>query len=276
MKKLFLSLLLLVASANLKAFEGFDADAELGFGYRSDEFKINSVNTNLGTALDRRFNDINLFVLDARLEGTTCNYFYGRIEGDGVWGDSPRLRVLDASGPTTFTGRGKDVNGWDWDAVAGYKFSFVCEEYYVIPLIGYGQHQLRLSSTFDGETTRSHYRSTWEGLVVGFKAGWNYDCNIKLYLGYEWQDARHRNRANETLGGVTTSYNFRNRNGNGNHFYIGGNYILCNDFYIGGRFDGRWFEANRGNVTASSGVPFSSRHASWNSYQGTLILGYNF
>ena len=299
MKKLLFLLLLpiLAVEMKLQSFDGFeDINVELRTGYCNDTFRnsslatstINGIRVPVPASLDvsRKFNNINIWTLGAQVEATTCNHIYFRVEGDYGWVNNGNEHFnVTTINPTTpvldLSGSGRNGNSWDIEAVIGYEFSFCCREYYFTPLIGYKYTELNLrNNNFTGvPDSYTRNRARWSGPVFGFTAGWNYDCNWELYLGYEYQPLDFNNHYREFIPSsvIVSDYSSQQgARGNGNDVYLGVNYIFCSGFYTGLRFDYNYYCSNHGTerVIDFGGQPI--RNIVWQSVCGKIVVGYAF
>ena len=278
----FLSILMLVTALvgqkaqALDLLNGFESTGEVGFEYRRDNLKLTS---NAPTSfVSRHWNDLNVYLFTAKIEALSCNHIYLRAAGDVGTVDGRQHFYRNNAGTITTSDAGSKSNlVYDFDVALGYEFSFCCHEYFVIPLVGYAQHGLDLKNReitlIPGSHTSHNLR--WDGFLVGFKAGWDYDCTWKIYGGYEYQPLSYRDNFSEFTG-VTASYRQRSHHANGNYVYLGVNYVLCDNMYIGARFDYRYFTSGNGNENdLTAGISYNAK-ATWQSYGGALLVGYQF
>jgi hypothetical protein len=293
MKKLAIALMLLVSAVEMKlqAFD-FDSNVDLGVGYRKDKFHYDTRYIPPQTAFNyqRSWHDINAVTLWGKAEFTTCDHWYAKVEGDYGWtqhGSEHFKSQNNVSGSiiaAAYDRSGKDGNLYDAEIALGYEFSFCCHQWYITPVVGWRWNGIdiknsdarALGSTF--ADSGSHNRVRLNGVLVGFKAGWNVDCGWDAYLGYEWSPLRYKNHFTVGSGDPATLFGDHyssSKSMSGNYFFLGSSYQIFDGWKLGGQLDWRW----NWSKTATEnylGVNYQNRHVMWYSFGGEIFVGYAF
>jgi hypothetical protein len=288
MKKFAIALMFMISLVEIKlqAFD-FTTNVELGVGYRRDKFRIESIPT-ADISIQRSWHDINAWTLYSEVEILTCNCWYFKAQGDYGWtdhGNEHYISIFDTPIVETLYDRsGRNGDLYDFEFAFGYEFSFCCHEWYFTPLIGWRwsglnlkNGDLRTGDIINPNSGIDHHVRV-NGFLVGFEAGWNFDCNWETYLGYEFSPLEYKNHFTEiNTNAFDASYSQKSHNMTGNYLYLGTNYLLpwCG-WYVGGQLDWRWNWAKHGNETNNLGASYQTSHCNWQSFGGELFVGYQF
>jgi hypothetical protein len=263
---------------------------ELNVGYRTNSFKVTSIPSadpgmglSSGETVQRKWNNFDAWYFGGEYEFVTCNNIYGKVEGDYGWIHDAHehiITTIPSVSVVDLVGQGSKGQVYDIEIALGYMFSFRCDEFYVIPLIGASQNAFLLNNEIHLSDISSKYKVRWSSILIGFKAGWYMDYNWSLYCGYEYHPSAHFTNSftekNVVVDGIDTLRQSSHR-GYGHDVYVGVNYIFCNNLYVGGKFDYKYYNSSSGHeseATLDGRYPY--KNAQWYTYGGQLVLGYMF
>lgn len=317
MKKMFfLVLALLAGTAQTQASDGccntecwsdclgFDSvlSVDVGGGYRQDRLQWKTVPHTAptsGTVIKEKWKDLSMGIVETNAQFLACEHYLLKFDFDYGWFDRNghhTVKEIDLATGTLANDLKSRTKGnvYDISGGLGYQFNWDCYRYSFAPLVGYSySYQKFKNHKFHNEITDTeffagnNYKYRWSGPWLGFITAYQATCDWQLYFSYEYHWARYRGTVHENFTGLV-SQRQRSNNASGNEFIVGTTYKFCDDWFLGLKFDYKYFSHNRGKVredivdtVGSSSSDSGSnetrlRKLRWESYYVTVDIGYVF
>lgn len=248
MRKFILTLMasLLTCSA-ASAFwpEATCSSLEVGVGYRNDSIKwkrefspfSSYYGCSDGSSSDGfhetshlKWNNLNIWLIEARGSYVTCDCIYLRGSADYGWITSGKFKHKNdfSFGSGYFYGDGfcsdehdkSHIKGNVYDAklAVGYQFKWCDEALSIAPLVGYSWHGHELRNghknhsydSCDYSSSSYYYSSSghnrhklndrWNGFFIGFDLDYRFCCDWNFFIDYEyhWADFHAKERGNDS------------------------------------------------------------------------------
>jgi hypothetical protein len=280
-------------------------------GYRQDKYRFTISSADVpGSYTKYRWDKERFWQIGVSYNLVTCTNFVFNVEADYGSNYQGRFHETNSAAPavTYFSGRSRHNHVSDISVGLGYKMGFCDESLFVIPYVGWANHEQRLrvpsgsSNTYaDGVLTTSQdypdlhgrHRAKWWGPTLGGYIASRITCNWYMWAGYFHTFAEfHASSRNLNLSVVGTPNIDRLRaHASGDQWRIGTSYALCGyTFFV--QADAQRFRAHRGRDTllsplltavdsSSSGTSFSRtkqplKNVHWTSWQVMAGFGWNF
>ena len=269
---------------------GFDSvlTFDVGGGYRNDNLKWKH-HPDDATSIQEKWSNIGMGIVEANANFLACEHYLLKADFDYGW--------FNDSGHQTYKVFDTDVLTDDWKAKVrgnvydisggvGYQFNFDCYRASLAPLVGYSyqyqrfkSHKYRdiLDEGSDSEFFKNTYTYRWRGPWVGAAFVWQPCCDWLLFFDYAFHWSRLRAKIDEhfLLGQRAATLKFNTAYGN--EFTVGANYVFCDWWFMGVKFNYKQFWANKGCLHGHEDEDDSrTRDLDWISYNVTLDIGYTF
>lgn len=266
---------------------------DVGGGYRNDSLKWKRYpESTPGQVIQERWNNIGMGVVETNAAFLACEHYLFKFDFDYGW--------FSKSGHQTYKVFTDDVlvdslksrtrgNVYDLSGGIGYQFNFECYRVSLAPLAGYSyQYQKFKNTTYQDELFQliddmpkvpfhNTYSYRWKGPWVGCAFAYQPCCDVLVFFDYAFHWTRLRAKIDEHFLLGERPAHLKVSNGYGNEFIVGADYIFCDGWWLGVKYNYKNYWANKGNYHAAHDIDDSKvRKLTWVSYNITLDIGYNF
>lgn len=292
-------------------------ELDLSTGYRNDSLqRKNTLELTPSTVaqIDKiKINDISIWQVGVdgsvlmspcqEINFEDCEYHHNfYLSGFAYWGwniSVPHLHETIVGNTQKQLGKAKikDVRTYDYQIGAGYLFNWC--HWNIGFSGGYAYDKQKISSK-QGEISfpegapfepaplyAKGYRTatTWQGPWIGVELARTW-FQWQVAGGYEYHFARYHANHSIPLNPIAQIEGYSTStkaNGNGNVFFLKGNYLFCSRWILGACFKYQYWNANHGHLNSpffsANGYPLTTRvsaEGKWSSYNLHLNIGYVF
>jgi hypothetical protein len=218
MKKIF-SILTLAAVGVASTVSAFDfcncnfkeTRVDLGYTYRQDTVTYDFADPEVlpvDISEEIKLKDVGINMISGAFTVLTCDDLLFRVSGDYGWvnnsGTGTRKDFNSqtlASGPIDeWEFNVNDNFVWDVSIALGYDMTFCCDQFHVVPMVGYSWHKQKYrGSDWERETHlgvavpeveiagySETYENKWNGFWVGLDLAYVFCCDWTLFAGFEY------------------------------------------------------------------------------------------
>lgn len=284
--------------ANCFGFESVLA-FDVGGGYRSDNLKWKRYPAPT-EEVNEQWRNIGMGVAETNVYFLACERYLFTAGFDCAW--------FSKSGHQTYEAFDSDIldqrlssrtkgQAYNLSGAIGYQFNFCSSRLSLAPLVGYSYNYQRFKNNqYENEldpsaaevTYHDRYKYRWNGPTVGGTIACQPFCDLLLYFDYTFHWTKLRANIDEKFTPelvddtvILVSSNrparIKSQSAYGNEYTVGADYVFCDGWFMGAKFNYKQFWASKAHYHIDDQEGHSPVHdLSWNSYNITLNIGYNF
>jgi len=272
---------------------GFDSvlTFDMGGGYRSDNLSWKRYPT-ATSEISEKWKNIGMGIAETNASFLACEHYLAKADFDCGWfSNSEKQRyeiynsgVLTEELKSCTKGQVYNISGG-----LGYQFNFRRCRISLAPLVGYSynyqkyknnEYVNQLTTTITSTYPNNRYKYRWSGPWVGFATSYQPYCDISLFFDYEFHWMTLHSNIDEHFTAGQLPAHINSTNCYGNEFTTGADYVFCDGWFLRLKFDYKQFFANHPRYHVEGPEEsFTNSHIhnfTWNSYNITLDIGYNF
>lgn len=261
---------------------------DVGGGYRNDCLKWKRSLKESNQLIQERWNSIGMGIIEANANFLACEHYLLKVDFDYGWfhgGGHQTYKVFQNDDLGVSLKSNTSGNVYDLSGGVGYQFNFSCYRLTFAPLIGYSYDyqkykNRKYENVFVEDDVRTIYKNRyiyrWRGPWIGVAFAYQPCCDILLFFDYAFHWSRLKATVNENFPiGRST---FKVNQAYGNEFTVGADYLFCDDWLIGLKFNYKNFWGNKSKFhTKQEDVELSHlKKLTWISYNITIDIGYKF
>ena len=273
---------------------GFDSVLvfDVGGGYRNDNLKWKlHPNSDPNTKIDEKWKNIGVGTINADAYFLVCEHYLVKANFDYGWFSKSGHQSFNICNGTAVHhdlksrthGRVYDLSGG-----LGYQFNFDCLHLTLAPLAGYSyDFQLFKNNKYEHAETehegfqRLHnkYKYRWGGPWVGAAIAFQPCCDLMFFVDYNFHWANLHADIDEKFDWHKRDARITSKKAYGNEYTVGADYLFCDDWMLGLKFNWKQFWASRAHYKAEHHHEEGSssvKDLNWCSYNIALIIGYKF
>lgn len=270
---------------------GFDSvlTFDVGGGYRNDSLKWKRDLPNSTEVIQERWNNIGMGIVEANASFLACEHYLFKADFDYGWFNNSghqTYKVFDNDALVEALKSRTSGNVYNLSGGIGYQFNFDCYRVAFAPLAGYSYDYLKyknkkyeneLVDSEESVTYKNNYTYRWRGPWVGVAFAYQPCCDVLVFFDYSFHWSRLKAKVNEHFLLGEKSQCFKANQAYGNEFTVGADYVFCDDWLLGVKFNYKNFWGNKARFHAQNEEERSHvRKLSWVSYNITLDIGYKF
>lgn len=263
---------------------------DVGGGYRNDSLKWKRSTPNAGEVVQERWNNVGMGIVETNVNFLACEHYLFKVDFDYGYfnrGGHQTYKVINDNVLTNSLKSRTSGHVYDLSGGVGYQFNFDCYRVSFAPLAGYSydyqkfnnrKYSNELAQDDASTTLKNKYTYRWSGPWLGAAFAYQPCGDILVFFDYAFHWTRLKAKVNENFIAGSVPASFRVNDAYGNEFTVGADYLFCDDWLIGVKFNYKNFWGKKGKFhTHSEDIANSNaRKLTWVSYNVTLDIGYKF
>lgn len=270
---------------------------DVGGGYRNDSLKWKRYSDATPSVITQeRWKNIGMGIVEANANFLACEHYLFKADFDYGWFNRSGHQTFgigetDLSDELELIKSRTSGNVYNLSGGLGYQFNFDCYRVTLAPMVGwsynYQKYKNNRYNNFDEDDVsvlidpsvdfHNKYTYRWNGPWVGAAFAYQPCCDVLLFFDYEFHWAWMHGRVNEHFLLGESDASIRVSQTYGNEFIVGADYLFCDGWFIGAKFDYKNYWGNKGKYHFDGGEDSERvRKLTWVSYNITIDIGYKF